>query len=136
RPLRPPAPPQRPPPAAHPPPRAWGFAASPPPPPRPPSPPPAPAALISGPLSPEPPRASAVRPGLPATVDDVLARALAKSPAQRFPDSTTFIEALRAAGTMGTTAAPPAPALPPRAGPESVPATRPRANDPEQTQPE
>ncbi|GEE01341.1 hypothetical protein nbrc107696_17870 [Gordonia spumicola] len=44
-----------------------------------------------------PPRASGVRPSLPTTVDDVLARALAKDPTDRFASCSDFADALAAA---------------------------------------
>jgi len=43
----------------------------------------------------EPPRASAVNPALPAAVDLVLAKALAKDPGKRYPDGRAFVAALQ-----------------------------------------
>ncbi len=48
-------------------------------------------------LSAPPPPVASQRPGLPAAVDDVFARALAKAPSGRFPACGDFAEALRAA---------------------------------------
>jgi serine/threonine protein kinase len=48
-----------------------------------------------------PPLVTAHRPDLPATVDDVLVRALAKSPDDRFSSCSEFIEALRVALLSG-----------------------------------
>ncbi|ROQ99467.1 serine/threonine-protein kinase [Streptomyces sp. 2132.2] len=60
-----------------------------------------------------PPPVSSLRPGLPAAVDDVLAKALAKSPDDRWDSCLEFTGALRRAGAR---AAPPpgAPPPPPR----------------------
>ena len=75
-----------------------------------------------------PPLVSARRPDVPAAVDSVLATALAKNPADRFPTCSHFAEALRAALGSSNYASPgePAPAAgPPPAGPvpgSSVPA--------------
>ncbi|MFE2874339.1 serine/threonine-protein kinase [Streptomyces roseus] len=57
-----------------------------------------------------PPRASSLRPGLPAAVDGVLAKALAKSPDDRWNSCLEFTGALRRAGAR---AAPPPGAVPP-----------------------
>jgi serine/threonine-protein kinase len=54
-------------------------------------------ALLQSIVTDEPPRASAVNPALPEAVDGVLAKALAKVPARRYPDGRTFVTALRAA---------------------------------------
>jgi serine/threonine-protein kinase len=54
-------------------------------------------ALLQSIVADEPPRASAVNPALPAAVDGVLARALAKDPEMRYPDGRTFVTALREA---------------------------------------
>ncbi|KMO95662.1 serine/threonine-protein kinase [Streptomyces roseus] len=57
-----------------------------------------------------PPRVSSLRPGLPAAVDGVLAKALAKSPDDRWNSCLEFTGALRRAGAR---AAPPPGAVPP-----------------------
>ncbi|MEU8840195.1 serine/threonine-protein kinase [Streptomyces roseus] len=57
-----------------------------------------------------PPRVSSLRPGLPAAVDEVLAKALAKSPDDRWNSCLEFTGALRRAGAR---AAPPPGAVPP-----------------------
>jgi hypothetical protein len=54
-------------------------------------------AIMTAHLTAPPPRASAARPGLPTTVDAVLARAMAKEPAARYPTCTQFVTALEAA---------------------------------------
>ncbi|MFJ7203773.1 serine/threonine-protein kinase [Streptomyces sp. NPDC098789] len=58
-----------------------------------------------------PPPPSSLRPELPPAVDDVLARALAKSPEERWPSCLAFTSALRSAGAGK--AAPRVPTLPP-----------------------
>jgi eukaryotic-like serine/threonine-protein kinase len=50
----------------------------------------------------EPPRASAVNPALPAAVDLVLAKALAKAPERRYPVGRMFVTALCAAFDRAT----------------------------------
>ncbi|GAB3149078.1 hypothetical protein GCM10027258_45150 [Amycolatopsis stemonae] len=80
------------------------------------------AALVGAHLHRPPPRPSALRPGLPAAFDAVIARGMAKEPAQRFGSVTELADAARAAlhGTSGsptrqaTRVAPPAPAPPVR----------------------
>jgi serine/threonine protein kinase len=57
-----------------------------------------PSAVMFAHIYADPPRASAQVPDLPAAVDDVIARSLAKQPADRFPDCTTFLRALAVAG--------------------------------------
>ena len=59
-----------------------------------------------------PPQASTHNPDLPSAVDDVLARALAKQPTDRFGNCTTFIQAL--ASATGS-------AAPPRSSPPGHP---------------
>src|SRR5947207_1724379 len=49
----------------------------------------------------DPPRASTVNPDLPAAVDPVLGRALAKDPAARWPSATAFMDALDGALERG-----------------------------------
>ncbi len=65
---------------------------------------PTPAAVINGHLTAPVPRLSRVRPGLPPALDDVLARALAKDPVDRFASCTEFAAAARRA--LGTAGAP------------------------------
>ena len=79
-----------------------------------------------------PPAATARRPDLPAAVDPVLATALNKNPADRYPNCGQFAEALRAAldlrpGEPGEPAEPPPSRSPGRADPvaESGPAAEP-----------
>ena len=71
----------------------------------------------------EPPTASARRAGLPAAVDSVLATALAKDPANRYPSCGRFAEELRAALGLrpGEPADPPRPPAPHHNGPVSGP---------------
>jgi serine/threonine protein kinase len=54
-------------------------------------------ALLQSIVADEPPRASADNPALPAAVDRVLAKGLAKAPEDRYPDGRAFVAALRAA---------------------------------------
>jgi Protein kinase domain len=54
-------------------------------------------ALMYAQLSEPPPKLTARRPDLPAAADDVLARALAKEPADRYPSCREFADALRGA---------------------------------------
>jgi predicted ATPase/class 3 adenylate cyclase len=54
-------------------------------------------AVIYAHLSVPPPSLSALHPGLPPAADDVLARAMAKAPADRYPSCGEFAEALRQA---------------------------------------
>jgi serine/threonine protein kinase len=56
-----------------------------------------PMAVLYAHLSEPPPQLTAVRPDLPRAVDEVLARALAKSPEDRFPSCGDFADALREA---------------------------------------
>ncbi|MEU6806967.1 serine/threonine-protein kinase, partial [Streptomyces neyagawaensis] len=51
----------------------------------------------------QPPPLTEQRPDLPASVDDVLARALAKSPDDRYDSCLSFVAALRVAGTRHST---------------------------------
>ncbi|MEX2619010.1 MAG: protein kinase [Egibacteraceae bacterium] len=62
--------------------------------------------LIAAHLHDSPPPLSAARPDLPGALDEALQRALAKSPAQRYPDCTALVDALEdAAGAPHTTPA-------------------------------
>ncbi len=56
-----------------------------------------PIAVLYAHLSTPPPRATSIRPELPPAVDDVLARALAKSPDERYATCADFADALREA---------------------------------------
>src|SRR5215475_2159239 len=78
-------------------------------------------AVISAQLS-EPPPLSARVPGLPAAADQVIARALAKSPADRYERCLDFAEALLAACLPGATGAG-VPYSPTRAAMPAAPAT-------------
>jgi len=71
-----------------------------------------PVALIGSHLHQPPPRPSELRPGLPAAFDDVIARGMAKDPAERFGSVTQLAEAARAA--LGGTSPVPAAAPPTR----------------------
>ncbi len=75
-------------------------------------------ALLWAQLSEAPPRLTSVRPGLPPAVDLVMARALAKSPGDRYPRCLDFAEALRAACLPAPEPAAPEPAAPEPAAPE------------------
>ncbi|MEA2430800.1 MAG: hypothetical protein QOI19_1273, partial [Thermoleophilaceae bacterium] len=57
-----------------------------------------------------PPRVSAVRPDLPTALDDVIVKAMAKKPEDRFPTCSAFIDAARTiVGEPAPAAAPPPP---------------------------
>jgi serine/threonine protein kinase len=75
----------------------------------------------------DPPAASARRAGLPAAVDSVLATALAKDPADRYPSCRRFAEELGAALGLrpGESADPPRSPAPGRNGPVSGPGSGP-----------
>jgi serine/threonine protein kinase len=75
------------------------------------------AALLQAHVSQPPPTLTSRRPELPAAADDVMARALAKEPEQRYPSCREFAAAL--AGALGLR--PPPPALVHSAGPVSGP---------------
>jgi serine/threonine-protein kinase len=69
-------------------------------------------AVLQAHLSDPPPRVSDERPDLPAEVDEILARAMAKNPGERYPSTADFTSALAAAlgvGRPGTAAGAPAP---------------------------
>jgi YVTN family beta-propeller protein len=68
-----------------------------------------PSAVMFAHISAEPPRASAHNPTLPPAVDDIIARALAKQPAQRFPDCATFLHALAGTNNVASPAVTPQP---------------------------
>ena len=59
-------------------------------------------ALLWAQLSEPPPRLTRRRPGLPPAVDQVMRKAMAKSPADRYPRCLDFAEALRAACLPGS----------------------------------
>jgi hypothetical protein len=77
-----------------------------------------PAAVMFAHISAAPPRPSEHNPAVPPGVDDVIARALAKSPADRFPDCSTFLSTL-ATAPDATAPAPPRP-TPPSAPPTVI----------------
>src|SRR3954466_11055545 len=60
-----------------------------------------------------PPRVSAVRPDLPPALDDVVAKAMAKKPDDRFPTCSAFIDAARLIVGEPPSAPPPPPPPPP-----------------------
>ncbi|NKX89395.1 serine/threonine-protein kinase [Nocardia coubleae] len=68
---------------------------------------PSPAAVITGHLQSPPPPVSPRRAGLPPNLDAVMARALAKRPADRFTSCEEFVEAAQRAMRTGTTGARP-----------------------------
>ncbi|HVR62176.1 MAG TPA: protein kinase [Polyangia bacterium] len=79
--------------------------------------------IVAQHLSEPPPRPSLLRPELAAAFDDVLARALAKAPEQRFPSAEAMAEAIRqwpteaigaAVAAISPPAQPAAPVAPPR----------------------
>jgi serine/threonine protein kinase len=75
------------------------------------------AALLQAHVTQPPPMLTSRRPELPAAADDVVARALAKAPEQRYPSCREFAAAL--AGSLGLR--PPPPTLVHAAGPVSGP---------------
>jgi hypothetical protein len=73
------------------------------------------AEVLAAHLREPPPAVSSLRPGLPAALDAVMAKAMAKDPGGRFPTCTAMVEAARSAlaGPGATVIAPPpAPAAP------------------------
>ncbi|GAA3396707.1 serine/threonine-protein kinase [Cryptosporangium minutisporangium] len=60
-------------------------------------------AVITAHLTAPPPSASALQPSLPAAVDRVLAKAMAKTPQERFATCKEFVDALRSAVETGET---------------------------------
>ncbi|BEK94411.1 serine/threonine protein kinase [Nocardia seriolae] len=58
-------------------------------------------AIVKSHLYDNPPPVRSIRPGLPASLDSVRARALAKNPAERYPSCTEFAEAARRALAVG-----------------------------------
>lgn len=89
---------------------------------------PDPLTVVLAQLREPPPRPSALRPGIPAGLDDVVLRALAKEPAHRFPDAGAMAAALARleppTGTLELAAttghAAPRPSTPPGPAPPSV----------------
>ena len=80
-------------------------------------------ALLWAQLSEPPPRLTRLRPGLPPAVDQVMAKALAKAPGDRYPRCLDFAEALRAACLPPAEA--PAGRRPPGPDPEPEPEPHP-----------
>jgi serine/threonine-protein kinase len=85
----------------------------------------------------DPPAASARRPGIPAAVDSVLATALAKDPAERYPSCGRFAAELRAALGLrpGEPADPPRSPAPRGFGPRIMLRAAPAASRPAVSQP-
>ncbi len=80
-------------------------------------------ALLWAQLSEAPPRLTRLRPDLPPAVDQVMAKALAKSPGDRYPRCLDFVQALRAACLPGEGEPGPAQGGPAQASPaEAAPA--------------
>jgi serine/threonine protein kinase len=79
-----------------------------------------PAAVMFAHISAEPPRASTHNPAVPPAVDDIIARALAKQPTDRFPDCTTFLRALATIDDTTSPALPPPPSPPVPDAPPTV----------------
>jgi YVTN family beta-propeller protein len=81
-------------------------------------------AVLYAHLHEDPPKASEMRPGLPAALDDVVARAMARAPSARYSSCAEMFAAARAA----LAGAPAVPAAPTRAAaPETTPALTPPA---------
>ncbi|GEM33185.1 hypothetical protein NN3_41920 [Nocardia neocaledoniensis NBRC 108232] len=81
-----------------------------------------PVAVIQGHLQQPPPRASALRPGLPPALDAVIARGMAKRPAERFPTCAEFAAAA-ARALANPAAAQPFPPSSPTAAYQYTPAS-------------
>ncbi|MEC3953182.1 serine/threonine-protein kinase [Nocardia sp. CDC153] len=60
-------------------------------------------AVVAAHLTATPPRPSGIRPSVPGGLDAVIARALAKSPQDRYPDCASMVDAARAALAEATT---------------------------------
>jgi serine/threonine protein kinase len=95
-----------------------------------------PIAVLYAHLSTPPPRVTLIRGDVPSAVDEVLLRALAKSPQQRYPSCADFADALRDALGLdpydpSRAAHPPVPTMPgimlDHASPSSAPPSRPAA---------
>jgi serine/threonine protein kinase len=95
-----------------------------------------PIAVLYAHLSTPPPRVTLIRPDLPSAVDDVLVRALAKSPGERYPNCADFADTLRDALGLdpydpSRASHPPIPTLPvtmlDAASAPSAPSSRPAA---------
>jgi serine/threonine-protein kinase len=78
-------------------------------------------AVLLAHLESPPPQVSALRPDLPPAIDQVIARAMAKAPADRFPNCRSLITAARHA--LAETPAAPEPRPPPPGTPEPRPPT-------------
>ncbi|MEA2421053.1 MAG: hypothetical protein QOF55_152, partial [Thermoleophilaceae bacterium] len=72
-----------------------------------------------------PPKVTAVRPDLPAALDDVIVKAMAKKPEDRFPTCSAFIDAARTIVGEPAPASPPPPPPPPGAPVAGVAAATP-----------
>jgi serine/threonine protein kinase len=91
-------------------------------------------AVLLAHLESTPPRLTTLRPDLPPAIDQVIARALAKSPDARFPTCRALVTAARAAlfpSSSATRVAPPATLDPPTLGPPTPGAPEPRPPVPE-----
>ena len=89
----------------------------------------APMAVLWAHLNDPPPSVTAYRFDLPAAVDQVLGRALAKDPAARYPSCGAFADALRAALGLGSYSVP-APAYPGEPGRGEMPPSAPGRSAP------
>ncbi|CAL9425542.1 serine/threonine-protein kinase [Streptomyces sp. enrichment culture] len=75
----------------------------------------------------QPPALSERRPGTPPDMDDVMARALAKAPEDRYGSCTEFVAALRATARSAEPARPRQPQVPVRAERDAAPVPQPPA---------
>ncbi len=92
-----------------------------------------PAKDLAGRLEGSPPSARALAAGMPEAVDTAIAKAMAVSPADRFPTAGEFAAAV-VAGMESSSAAPQPAAAPAPSGPEATP-TKPEPSDPQPTVP-
>src|SRR6185437_8194189 len=81
---------------------------------------------IGGHLTEPPPRPSERHPDVPARLDAVIARGMAKNPEDRYPTTRELAQAAKAALLAGPTRTPPPPPAPPASRPPQPPYPGPR----------